>query len=87
MIAMALATIAGGAIALALNFALGWWRSSNQKLGSPTPTSARVVSEKLEQAEKEANAKVDADIAAGRRKTAGQILEEANATREQGRGK
>lgn len=85
MIGIALATIAGGIIALAFHFLFGWWRASNAQLGQPTPTSARVVSDKLEKAQKEAEAKADADVEAVRRKTAGELVDAANALLAKGR--
>lgn len=79
--------VAGCAIAL-LGYAwIAWWKRSTSTLGQPTPTSARVVSEKLDQATREANAIADAEIASTRQLSPTQLLDRANALREKGRGR
>lgn len=63
------------------------WRSGTRALGSPTPTSARVVTDKLDAATKEATAGTDSEVQQVRKLTAVELLELAKSKREKGRGR
>lgn len=77
----------GSAITLLGYFLFDRWRAGTRALGSPTPTSARVMNDKLDAAAKEATDATNAEVRNVRQLTALELLELAKAKREKGRGK
>lgn len=82
-----LAMLVGCALTMLCYVLFDRWRAGTRALGSPTPTSARVINDKLDAASKEATVETDTEVRNVRQLTALELLELAKAKREKGRGR